>query len=162
MPAFVYLLLGTNAGDKIRNLQFAREKLAGLGEVITCSSVYESAAWGKEDQENFLNQVCLIHTAERPHAVLATALTIEKAMGRERKEKWGSRVLDIDILFYNDEVIDEPELRIPHPEIANRRFTLEPLNEIAPRLVHPLLQRDIATLLKTCSDPLWVKKHRVG
>lgn len=157
MTSFVYLLLGTNMGNRGSNLAFAMEKISGLGTIVTSSSIYESAAWGKEDQPTFYNQVCLLETKLTPHQVLEEILNIEKALGRLRDEKWGARVIDLDILFFDDLVMNEPALEIPHPQIPNRRFTLQPLNEIAPRLVHPVLKHDISTLLKVCKDPLWVK-----
>jgi 2-amino-4-hydroxy-6-hydroxymethyldihydropteridine diphosphokinase len=157
MTSFVYLLLGSNMGDRKSNIHLALEEIRLLGTVVTSSSMYESAAWGKEDQPTFFNRVCLLETSLAPHHLLDGILEIEKKLGRERKEKWGSRLMDVDILFYGDLVINEPSLKIPHPEIANRRFTLQPLNEIASRLVHPVLKHDVATLLKLCRDPLWVK-----
>lgn len=154
----VYLLLGTNLGDRDVNLQNVRSALQRVGKIVKESSVYESAAWGKEDQQSFLNQVCLVNTQLSPELVLGTILHIEKEMGRHRLEKWGTRIIDIDVLFYDDLVVDAPSIKIPHPEIPNRRFTLEPLNEIAAEFVHPKLKVKVSELLAACPDPLWVRK----
>ncbi|MBA4139046.1 MAG: 2-amino-4-hydroxy-6-hydroxymethyldihydropteridine diphosphokinase [Segetibacter sp.] len=154
----VYLLTGGNLGDRLVNLQKAFMLIDEMaGSVIKKSSIYETAAWGITNQPSFLNQVLFCTTQLTAVQLLQTILLIEKQMGRERLEKLGPRIIDIDILFYNDEVIDLPELKVPHPEITNRRFVLEPLHEIAPDYIHPVLKRSIADLLKDCPDPLEVK-----
>ena len=128
------------------------------GELKSVSSLYETAAWGKKDQPSFLNQALEINTALLPEQLLEQILKIEKQTGRVRKEKYGPRVIDIDILFFNDEIHDYPSLTIPHPEIPNRRFVLVPMKEIAPAFVHPVLKKTIAQLLKECRDHLTVRK----
>ena len=155
----VYLLLGSNIGDRRKHLNdalWAIETRAGV--IRGRSSVYETAAWGKTNQATFYNQAIRITTFLSPAELLTTLQLIEKSMGRERKEKWGERVIDIDILFFGDQVIDTPDLKIPHPELQNRRFALIPMSEIADDLIHPKMYQTIHELLKNCSDTLAVKK----
>ncbi|HEX8676549.1 MAG TPA: 2-amino-4-hydroxy-6-hydroxymethyldihydropteridine diphosphokinase [Segetibacter sp.] len=155
-----YLLTGGNIGDRLVSLQQACmkiEKQAGI--VLKKSAVYETAAWGITDQNLFLNQVLLVSTSLPPEELLHTLLHIEQELGRKRIVKMGPRVIDIDILFYNNEIISTPVLTVPHPQIANRRFVLTPLNEIAPGFVHPGLQKTIAELLEICPDNLEVRKY---
>lgn len=154
----VYLLTGGNLGDRLANLHNALKLIDELaGTVVQKSSIYETAAWGVHDQPLFLNQALLCTTPLPAGQILQTILLIEEQLGRKRIEKMGPRIIDIDILFYNDEIIDLPELKVPHPEIANRKFVLEPLNEIDPAYIHPVLKRSIADLLNACTDPLEVK-----
>ena len=156
----IYLLLGTNIGNRAKNLERARELLVANGITIRReSSIYETAAWGKEDQEAFLNQVVEIETGKSPQRVLFIANMIEKEMGRERFEKWGSRLIDIDILYFGDIVFEEDNLLIPHPEIQNRRFTLAPLVEIAAQFLHPKLEKTQEQLLAECPDALAVELY---
>lgn len=153
----IYLLLGTNIGNRNKNLERAREML--VSNMITIrkeSNIFETAAWGKEDQESFLNQVIEVETGKSPQRMLFIANMIEKEMGRERFEKWGSRLIDIDILYFNDITFETEDLKIPHPEIQNRRFTLAPMAEIAPDFIHPSLQKSQTQLLEECADPLEV------
>lgn len=157
--ALTYLILGSNLGNREESLRNARVRLeARAGELLRCSSVYETASWGKHDQPDFLNQVLEIKTSLSPSDLLATVLSIEKELGRYRAEKWGSRTIDIDILFYDDRIIDEPGLIIPHPFLHDRHFCLLPLSEIAPDLVHPRKGKTIKELLVDLSDNLSVKK----
>lgn len=128
------------------------------GKVTAKSSIYETAAWGKADQPSFLNQVVEINTKLLPDQLLSVTQAIETGLGRKRKERWGPRIIDIDILFYGDHIINLPDLIIPHPAIAERRFTLVPMNEIAAELIHPVHMKAIHQLLKMCADPLEVKK----
>ena len=152
-----YILLGTNLGDKLSNLQLAiRQIEENLGTISSASSVYETEPWGRTEQDSFLNQVLCIMTKLDPLETLASCLKIEKAMGRVRFEKWKERVIDIDILYFNDEIYTSPSLVIPHPEIQNRRFTLEPLVEISPDHVHPKLLKTNKKLLAICDDLLKV------
>ena len=127
-------------------------------EVEQTSSIYETAAWGKTDQQNFLNQVIEISTNLSSTALLERILAIEKQIGRIRKEMWGERIIDIDILYYANEVIKSQRLVIPHPYLHERRFTLEPLHEIAPNFVHPVFNKTTSSLLNECKDRLEVKK----
>ena len=154
-----FLLLGGNLGDREENLRNAVFKIANrIGEVLEMSSIYETAAWGVEDQPDFLNQVLLVDTILSPEELLFTCLEIEKDLGRVRKEHWGERIIDIDILFIEDKIINTQRLTVPHPEVQNRRFTLEPLCELAGNFDHPVLGKSIKQLLKSCEDTLEANK----
>ena len=155
----VFLLLGSNLGSREKYLQDAI-KLIGqdIAQVKRQSAIYETQSWGKTDEPDYLNQVIELETTLPAQIVLQKVLAIEAALGRERREKWGSRVIDIDILLYGHEVISRPGLIIPHPEMHNRRFTLEPLGELAPVLLHPILNKSILQLKNELKDGLIVKK----
>jgi 2-amino-4-hydroxy-6-hydroxymethyldihydropteridine diphosphokinase len=153
MEGGIFLLLGSNLGDRLSHLVEARTR---IGSVIRGSSVYATGAWGNTEQPEFLNQVLEVSTEEKAGVLLKRILGIETAMGRKRLEKWGTRSIDIDILLYRDEVVNEADLKIPHPEIQNRRFTLEPLCELAPDL--KINGKTVLQLLKDCKDPLPVKR----
>ncbi|MBS1564719.1 MAG: 2-amino-4-hydroxy-6-hydroxymethyldihydropteridine diphosphokinase [Bacteroidetes bacterium] len=154
-----YLLIGGNTGDRSGYLTRAAGLInASAGLITRFSSIYETAAWGKTDQPSFLNQALELETSLEPAVLMETLLSIEARLGRERLERYGPRVIDIDMLLYNDAVINTPLLTVPHPELSRRRFALEPLNEIAGHYVHPLLKKTIAQLLAECPDPLAVKK----
>lgn len=151
----IFLLLGTNQGDRRANVTAAKQLIeAQAGKIVRFSAVYKTAAWGNHDQPEFYNQVIEIRTALSPNRLLAGILEIELEMGRKRLEKWGPRIIDIDILFFNQLVINDATLTVPHPRLAERRFALVPLAEIAPAFYHPLLHKDVATLLRECSDTL--------
>jgi 2-amino-4-hydroxy-6-hydroxymethyldihydropteridine diphosphokinase len=153
-----YLLIGGNLGNRIENLAMARSLIENeLGKIIKVSSIYETAAWGITKQPDFLNQVLLIKTKFPPEKMMQLILSIENKMGRVRTQKNASRIIDIDILFFNDEIISNENLTIPHPEIQNRKFALIPLNEIASDLVHPVFKQSIKNLLSTSKDKLQVK-----
>lgn len=154
-----YLLTGTNMGDRQENLRKAASLIAShCGKLEQQSAIYETAAWGKTDQAAFLNQALLLTTELTSPLLMQELLKIEALMGRERKEKYGPRLIDIDILIFDQEVREEELLRLPHPEMANRRFALAPLADIAPELQHPVLKKSILELLDDCPDPLGVKK----
>jgi 2-amino-4-hydroxy-6-hydroxymethyldihydropteridine diphosphokinase len=154
-----YILTGANLGDRLANLQKAKEHLGiETGNIVASSFVYETEAWGNNDQPDFYNQVHIIHTKLSAEQMMEKILEIEEQMGRVRGAKNASRIIDIDILFFNDDIINKKELVIPHPEISNRRFVLTPLNELSPELVHPVLNRTIHELLSTCKDKLSVKQ----
>ena len=150
-----YLLLGSNLGDRAALLRQARARLAATAGVIEAESdFYETAAWGREDQPAFLNQALAVRTALSPADLLAACLATEQQAGRERRERWGSRTLDVDILFFGEEIIATPTLIVPHPRLVERRFALVPLAEIAGSRQHPQLCETIDTLLAHCADPL--------
>ena len=129
-----------------------------IGKVTRQSKLYSTAAWGNTKQPDFLNQVIIVETKWTAQQIMHTILTIEKKMGRIRTIKNAPRVIDIDILFFNKEIINLPELTIPHPQIQNRRFVLVPLNQLSPNLKHPLLNKTIHQLFINCPDKLNVKK----
>jgi len=154
-----YLLTGGNMGDREKNLATARDLIQSeCGKIIHASSIYETAAWGKRDQFSFLNQALFIHTRLPANQLMQTILMVEERMGRVRGEKFGPRIIDIDILLFNQDIISTSLVRIPHPEMQNRRFVLTPLVEIAPAIMHPVLKKSIKELLKECPDTLAVKK----
>lgn len=149
----VYIQLGSNLGDREGYLKQSQAMLIDeIGLIIKMSSIYESSPWGVENQGSFLNQVLLLETDVKPFDLLDIILNIEKEMGRVRIEKWGERIIDIDILFYNDEIIETNNLCIPHPYISKRRFVLSPLDEIAKNYIHPILHKTINKLLLECLD----------
>jgi len=157
----VFLLLGANLGEPVRQLQDARQEINQyVGKVTLCSSLYETEAWGVTDQPKFLNQVIAIETTLKPLDVLRAVQRIEEKLGRIRLTMWGARVIDIDILYYNDQKIDHEDLKVPHPYIADRKFTLIPLCEIAPKHVHPIFRISNEELLTMCTDPLNVHLYQ--
>lgn len=154
-----FLLLGGNLGDRKSNLEKAAlliEKKIGL--ITAKSALYETKPWGKTDQPDFLNQVLMLETEQNPELILKAALTIEQEMGRVRIEKWGARLIDIDLLYVENQILNSKNLILPHPGIAQRRFVLEPLAEIAPDFIHPVLKKSHRQLLNECLDPLTVTK----
>lgn len=155
-----YLLLGGNLGDREANLVQAIALLsAQVGEVISVSALYETAAWGKTDQPAFLNQAVALQTNLTALEVLTKALAIEQELGRVRKDKWGERLIDIDLILFGDEIIDIPDkLQVPHPHMQNRRFVMEPLAEIAPEVIHPVLGQSMLSISQSLNDPLPVKR----
>ncbi len=155
----LYLLTGSNIGDARAYLKQALQAIVvNVGEVIKISSVYRTAPWGNTNQPDFYNQVLCVETTLSAQQALQTILQVEKDMGRERHEKWAPRIIDIDVLFFNNEVLDEPDLKVPHPLLHKRRFTLEPLHQIAPALVHPVFHKNIHALLEECEDNSVVEK----
>ncbi len=154
-----FLLIGTNVGQKDKNLALASSLIQqNECEIVSKSSIYESAAWGIENQNNFYNQVLKIETHLGPWELLNTVLNIEKEMGRTRTEKWAERIIDIDILYFDELIANSFDLVIPHPGIPDRKFTLIPMVEIASDKLHPKLQLTQRQLLEQCKDDLWVKK----
>lgn len=154
-----YLLIGGNLGNRKENLSKAVSLINEQGGYITrSSSIYETEAWGITDQPSFLNQALEISTSLTARQLMRKVLKIEEEMGRVRKEKLGPRIIDIDILLFENEIHDLRFLKIPHPEMQNRRFVLVPLAEINSSLQHPVLKKTIAELLEECPDNLEVKK----
>ena len=152
-----YLALGSNLGDKEANLRRALELLQQRGvEVVKTSSFICTEPYGVTDQPQFLNGVCVVRTSLEPLELLQTLLEIEQEMGRVRLRHWGERNIDLDLLLYEDVVMDTPELILPHPDMQNRDFVLLPLAEIAPELVHPILQKSIEEL-----SNLYISKRAV-
>lgn len=155
-----YLLLGGNTGNRSAYLGKAQQELSKVcGAIQRASAIYETAAWGRENQPAFLNQVLYLHTPLTAIELLHAVLNIELQLGRVREEKYAPRTIDIDLLLFNKEIINLPKLTIPHPEMQRRRFVLQPLAEIAPRLVHPVLHKTIKQLLAVCTDPLPVTRY---
>ena len=159
MSTSVFLLLGSNQGDARSHLTMAKEAvIKNVGRLLKESSLYQTSAWGKTDQPDFLNQVIEISYDGDPFLLLNSLLDIESKMGRVRIEKWGTRIIDIDILFYGNTIVNGSNLRVPHPQIPYRRFTLIPLVEIASDFIHPVLHQSNTQLLHECTDLLEVKK----
>jgi len=155
VPTLAYLLLGSNLGDRAALLAAARQELAETaGEIVAASGLYETAAWGRENQPAFLNQALAVRTSLGAEELLTACQAAEQHAGRQRLEHWGSRTLDVDILFFGDDSIDTATLTVPHPRLPERRFALVPLAEIAGALHHPQLHETIATLLLHCPDVL--------
>ena len=151
----IYLLLGSNLGNRLSNLKSATGLLSkGGSKTLNESSVYETEPWGKSDQEWFLNVVLQIETTLDPHQLLGRCLDVEKQMGRIRDDKWGERLIDIDILYFNDISMKAGDLILPHPSIEERRFTLIPLCELIPEELHPVLKQSQLELLSKCEDEL--------
>ncbi len=155
----IYLLLGSNQGDRMKSLELAAGHISRkVGLPVRSSSVYRTAAWGKERQRDFYNQVMEVDSGLSPHQILDEIEEIMRSMGRIRKTKWGERIIDIDILYYGDFRINHPDLVIPHPRIAERRFTLVPLCELVPDMMHPVRGVTHLELLKQCKDQLKVTR----
>ena len=155
-----YLLLGGNLGNREENLRSSIELIAkDIGEIVSISSLYETAAWGKTDQPSFLNQAVAVKTNLSAVDVLDKALEIEQILGRVRKDKWGERLIDIDLILYGNDIIDvENKLQVPHPHMQNRKFVMAPLAEIAPNIVHPVLGKTILEIFENITDDLGVNK----
>ena len=154
-----YLLIGGNLGDRTTYLKRAATEIEQYcGKIVQYSSIYETEPWGNTEQPGFFNQCLEVKTSLTPENLMKTLLQIESKLGRVRAIKMGPRTIDLDILLIDQLIIANDLLTIPHPEMANRRFALSPLNEIAPELLHPVLKKTINNLLIACADPLDVQK----
>ena len=150
-----FLITGGNIGNRKKNLEEAADYIEKMiGQIIKRSSIYETDAWGNTQQPSFYNQVHEVITYLDAEKIMQLILEIEIKMGRIRTVKNAARIVDIDILFFNDEIINTGDIIIPHKEIANRRFVLMPLNEIASNYIHPVIRKNMRELLLECSDPL--------
>ena len=160
MKHSVFIGLGSNQGEKIKNCEQAIKEILTLEEncLISRSSWYWSEPWGKENQDWFINGVIQVSTGLSPDEFLTKLKEIEKRLGRAQREKWGPRVIDIDILFYDNLSCESPEMEIPHPRMWERNFVLIPFAEIAPQFVHPVLKKTIKELLDTSPDQKKVVK----
>lgn len=155
----VYLLIGGNLGIVKDNLLLATQQISSkIGQVIQVSAIYQTKAWGMENQPDFLNQVLLVETTLTADKVLENTQIIENNMGRVRLMKNGPRIIDIDILFYNDDIIHSSQLSVPHPLLQQRNFVLHPMSDIAPDLIHPVLHKSILQLKQQSPDKLEVLK----
>lgn len=157
--AKIVLLSGSNSGNRVHYINEAMRRTEALiGKIILKSSLYETSPWGFTEQPHFLNQVAVIETSLKPLKVLQTLKKIEKELGRTITEKWKQRIIDIDILFYDDIIFESDELTIPHPMLHKRKFTLVPLIEIMPDFIHPVFKKKITELIINCEDTGEVKK----
>jgi 2-amino-4-hydroxy-6-hydroxymethyldihydropteridine diphosphokinase len=158
----VFLSIGTNLGNREKNLQQAIAEIHNsIGQVLMSSSIYQTEPWGFQAEEEFLNMVVKIESDFTPIVLLEKVLKTESEMGRVRgPEHFSSRLIDIDILLYDNIIVDKENLKIPHPLLQERRFVLVPLCEIAAELIHPALKRSFAELLENCKDRGKVKKYK--
>ena len=153
----VYLLFGSNLGERAANIANAITLLENQGvSPIKLSSLYETEPWGNIEQGKFLNRVGKFSTTVSPSGLMKSILKIEEAMGRVRTKKWAPRIIDIDILFYGNQIVSQSDLQIPHPELEKRKFALTPMEEIAPDFMHPVLKKSIKELLTECNDSMSV------
>ena len=154
-----YLLIGGNLGDRLANLNNAIQKIElHCGKIISISTIYETAAWGFTEQPPFFNQALQVETALSATELMQQLLIIELSLGRERLLPLGPRTIDLDIIYFNNEIIQNDIVSIPHPRMEQRNFVLIPLNEIAPTYLHPVLNIPTSTLLKQCRDESHVYK----
>lgn len=155
----IFLITGGNIGDRKKNLETAAVLIEKqIGKIIKSSQIYETDAWGITEQHSFYNQIHIVESRFSAFEVMEKILKIEEKMGRVRTIKNAARIIDIDILFFNDDTVNEENLTIPHPQIFNRRFVLMPLDELAPEKIHPAFKESIHDLLAKCKDELKVAR----
>lgn len=159
MQTEVVLCLGGNKGDREKLLSRAVESLSSRFQLVKLSTVYETEAWGGVAKGKFLNQLALISTSLASLEVLEIVQEIEMDLGRTREEPWGDRTMDIDILFYGEEIIDTEKLKVPHPFIAERRFVLVPMLELFPDRKHPISGKTSTQMLEECEDKSEVEPY---
>jgi 2-amino-4-hydroxy-6-hydroxymethyldihydropteridine diphosphokinase len=158
--AKAYLLLGGNLGDRLSMLSNAKKLIAkNIGQIVNESAIYETAPWGFKHHNNFYNQLVIVETTKNPHALLGLITETELNLGRVRGDatKYEEREIDIDILFYDHDVVNDKNLKIPHPYLHERKFALVPLMEVEAELVHPVLKKNVKKLLSECKDESEVK-----
>jgi 2-amino-4-hydroxy-6-hydroxymethyldihydropteridine diphosphokinase len=160
MPVIAYIGIGSNVGDRAANCLQAIESLSEAGRILSVSSLYYTEPVGFKVQEDFINAVVALETDRPPDELLAVCQAIEERLGRRRTVRWGPRTIDLDILLYGDLVMNQPDLDIPHPLMAARRFVLAPLVEIAPDAVHPVLNKTTSQLLGELRDAHTVLKYK--
>jgi 2-amino-4-hydroxy-6-hydroxymethyldihydropteridine diphosphokinase len=150
----IFLGLGSNLGERLKNLEDSMTMIGeSVGKIDPVSSVYQTEPWGFESENQFLNMVIGAETDLSPSELLGKILMVESHLGRKRYgKKYSSRIIDIDILLYDNGIIDDKALKIPHPHLHERKFVLVPLAEIAPDLIHPIFRKSITSLLITCQD----------
>ena len=166
MTGHSFILLGSNLGERESLMRKAIAMIGeSCGEVMAVSEMYETEPWGFVAENNFLNQVIMIRTALTPHDLLKELLSIEAVLGRQRDENkngYASRPMDLDILYYDDMIINDEDLIVPHPRLHMRRFTLLPLCDISPEFKHPLFDKSNKVLLEECEDTSEVKRLSVN
>lgn len=163
MPNICYLHLGSNVGQREINLKKALQLIADtIGSIPSESNVYETSAWGFIDQDSFLNQAIEVSTELNPQDLLAQIEVIEKELDKDKKFFWGPRRIDIDIIFYSDQLVETDKLTIPHPRMDKRNFVLAPLNEIAADFRHPILDKTVSELMALCTDSGSYQIHEDG
>jgi 2-amino-4-hydroxy-6-hydroxymethyldihydropteridine diphosphokinase len=152
----IIILLGSNLGDRLVNLKQAIDSIASFSSILQQSNIYQTAAWGKTDQADFLNQAIEIQTHHTAENLMHALLAIESQMGRVRIQKWEPRIIDLDIIFYESAIHTTDFIQIPHPEMQNRAFVLKPLLDLIPHFEHPILKQTIKQLWEKCPDQLEV------
>ena len=159
MQTEVVFSLGGNRGDRRLLLSRAVEALSCHFQLVNTSSVYETAAWGGVAKGDFLNQIAVILTEKEPEELLKIIQKIEADLGRKREEPWGDRTMDIDIVYFGEQLIDSDRLKVPHPFIAQRKFVLAPLAEILPSKLHPVSGKSSLEMLTECEDKSEVRRY---
>ena len=154
MNSQVLLSLGSNTDDPRKQLRMAIDQLGNIPDtvIVKCSSIYDTSAWGKTDQPNFLNMAVILTTSQTVVGLMQNILSIEENMGRERIEKWGPRCIDIDIVLFGETIHKDEFVTVPHPHVQDRRFVLEPSREIASTMIHPIFGKTIEELFAICPD----------